>query len=267
MHPVRTITLGLAEPHPIATSAIRRAAAFLRQTRTRFTEAGHEVQTVRLSTRPLFDDMADQSNTTIARYVSELQRALNDLGLEYCSIGPAPAARVHFPLDRLDLVADLLIANPAINATVQLAESINTQPAWRPEAAVPTARIIKRLAAETAEGFGNFRFAALACMPPGTPFFPAAYHDPATFTGFSLGLQGASIIAEAISTLRKETPLPLPLERITEHVGQALISQQWTYRKLTYPIEQEYNIRYAGIDHSPAPLADDSIAAAIELCG
>ena len=43
----------------------------------------------------------------------------------------------------------------------------------------------------------------LACVDPGSPFFPSAYHEgPASL---SLGLQGASIIADAFLA-QKETP-------------------------------------------------------------
>ena len=38
------------------------------------------------------------------------------------------------------------------------------------------ARAVKALARDTADGFGNFRFAATASCPPAIPFFPSAYH-------------------------------------------------------------------------------------------
>ncbi len=66
----------------------------------------------------------------------------------------------------------------------------------RAEAALPTARIMQRLAQETEEGFGNFRFAMLACPEPGCPFFPAAYHSGPT--SLSLGLQGAGLLTQVL---------------------------------------------------------------------
>jgi len=38
------------------------------------------------------------------------------------------------------------------------------------------AQVIHSLAPISPDGFANLRFAALANVPPGTPFFPAAYH-------------------------------------------------------------------------------------------
>src|SRR5260370_17307712 len=91
----------------------------------------------------------------------------------FCSLGTAQAARPDFPLERIELIADLLGPTGALNATVQLATA---EDGMRAEAALPAARGMRRLAYDTAEGFGNFRFAVLACFAPGSPFFPSAYH-------------------------------------------------------------------------------------------
>src|SRR5256886_1614280 len=191
--PIRTITLGIADPHPLTPEVIKRAAAVLKHASTRYTEAGYEVQTVRLSTRPIFDDLADWSPAALLNYVQELQGVLDNVGLTFCSLGPAQVARPNFPLERLNLIADLLASTSAFNATVQLASPVY---GLRTEAALPTARIMQRLAQETEEGFGNFRFAMLACLEPGSPFFPAAYHSGPT--SLSLGLQGAGLLTQAL---------------------------------------------------------------------
>src|SRR5947209_20701 len=105
--PIRTITLGIAEAHPLKSEVIERAAATLENASKRYTEAGYEVQTVRLSTRPIFDDLADWLSPDLLNYVRELQHMLDDADLSYCSLGTAQAARPGFPLERLDLIADL----------------------------------------------------------------------------------------------------------------------------------------------------------------
>src|SRR5258708_39743340 len=187
--PVRTITLGLAESHPLNAGHITRAAGILHRARQRFGDAGYEVQTVRLSTRPLFNDLADWSGEQLLRYARDLQRMLDEPGLGYCSLGPAQAARPAFPLERIELIPDLLAATSAISMTVQLADR---EYGLREAAALPTARAMQRLANETTEGFGNFNFAMLACVEPRTPFFPAASHSgPASL---SLRLQGAGSV-------------------------------------------------------------------------
>src|SRR5437870_5243144 len=106
--PVRTITLGLADPHPLSAMTIQHANAILQQASTRFQEAGYEVQTVRLSTRSIFEDLASWSPASLINYTHELQKVLDDVNLNFCSLGTAPAAHPDFALERLDCMADLL---------------------------------------------------------------------------------------------------------------------------------------------------------------
>jgi uncharacterized protein (UPF0210 family) len=257
--PVRTITLGLADPHPLSFDKIQYAADTLQKASARYTEAGYEVQTVRLSTRPVLDDLADRSSDALLRYVQELQRVLDDVGISFCSLGPAQAARPDFPLDRVDLIADALATTTAINMTVQLATS---EYAPRMEAALRCARVMKRLAEETPEGFGNFRFAALACVAPGCPFFPSAYH--AGPTSLSLGAQSAGVVDEALWSLRSENR-PVDLEAASEHIKNALVDYLTPVVELGQQCATDQQLAFGGIDLSPAPLGDDSIAGALEM--
>ncbi len=257
--PIRTITLGLADPHPLPFDKIRYAADTLREASARYTEAGYEVQTVRLSTRPVLDDLADWSPDALLHYVQELQRMLDDGGISFCSLGPAQAARPDFPLDRVDLIADALATTTAINMTVQLATS---EYAPRMEAALRCARVMKRLAEETPEGFGNFRFAALACVASGCPFFPSAYH--AGPTSLSLGAQSAGVVDEALRSLRSENR-PVDLEGASEHIKNALVEYLTPVVELGQRFAADQQVAFGGIDLSPAPLGDDSIAGALEM--
>jgi uncharacterized protein (UPF0210 family) len=260
--PVRTITLGIAEKHPLSPEVLERASKILQHATARFTSAGYKVQTVRLSTRSVFDDLADWSPTALLNYAQELQRMLDNVGLSFCSLGTALAARPDFSLEGLDRVADLLAATSALSATVQLA---TIHYGLRVEAALPTARIMQRLARETAEGFGNFRFAMLACVPPGNPFFPSAYHTgPASL---SLGLQGAGIVEEALHTDVSSRVSIMHPEQITQRVRDALQRYAAPIVDLGQQLAREDALLFGGIDLSPAPLGDDSIVAALESCG
>ncbi len=260
--PVRTLTLGIAEAHPLPSTVIEHAKTLLQHASRRFNEAGYEVQTVRLSTRSLFDDLANWSSGDLLGYVKDLQHMLEDAGLNFCSLGTAQVARPGFPLAQLDLLADILISTSALSGTVQLA---TLEHGLRTEAALPTAFIIKRLAQETQEGQGNFRFAMLACVAPGTPFFPAAYHaGPASL---SLGLQGASIVTEALRAHVNTTSQAIDLANITQWVRDAIRAYATPLVALGQELAQEHELQFGGIDLSPAPMGADSIASALELCG
>ena len=219
--PIRTITIGIEEAHPLTATAITSSAALLRKASNRFAEEGYEVQTVRISTRSVFDDLEDWSAKDLLVYVQELQHMLDEADISFCSLGTAQTLRPGFPLQRIDEMADWLAATSAMNATVQLATpTAGVQSA----AALPTARVMQRLAHETEEGFGNFRFAALACVQAGSPFFPSAYHSgPASL---SIGLQGAGIVVDALRSLLAGDPAsPLNLQQVSEVVRAALLQQ------------------------------------------
>lgn len=260
--PIRTITLGIADTHPLTSQTIQRASSTLEQASARYTEAGYEVQTVRISTRPIFDDLADWSPAALTNYVQELQRMLDDVGVSFCSLGTAQATRPDFPLERIDLLADLLAPADALNATVQLA---TTEYGIREQAALRSAHVMRRLAHETAEGFANFRFAVLACVAPGSPFFPSAYHTgPASL---SLGLQGAGIVSGALHPQQDEEAASIDLKQISELVRTALIEQASPVVALGETLAREHELVFGGIDLSPAPLGEDSIVPALEHCG
>ncbi len=259
--PIRTITFGIAEPHPIPAPAIERAKTILQHASVRYSEAGYQVQTVRLSTQPIFTNLAGWSVGAILAYVKELQSLLDDFGLEYCSLGPAQATQPGFPLDRLRFIVDILARTQALSATVQLA---TVEHGLRQEAAMPTADIIQRLARETPSGNGNFRFAMLACVAPGCPFFPAAYHaGPASL---SLGLQGASIVREALFGHEAEMTIGLDMRLVTQWVCDSLNEQAAPIVELGQQLAQEYGLLFGGIDLSPAPMGEDSIVPPLELC-
>jgi uncharacterized protein (UPF0210 family) len=260
--PIRTITLGLADPHPLTSEAIQQASTILKRASDRYTEAGYEVQTIRFSTRSIFDDLADWSSAAMIDYVHDLQRMLDDYSINFCSLGTAHAARPNFPLKRIELITNMLAPTSALNATVQLATKEHS---LRPEAAFVAAEVMKRLANETAEGFGNFRFAVLACVEPGSPFFPSAYHEgPASL---SLGLQGASIIADAFFTQENPLTTPIELTKITDLVKAKLIERALPIISLGQSLASDFGLSFGGIDLSPAPLGGDSIVSALEVSG
>lgn len=261
--PVRTITLGLADTHPLTTEHIKLAAAVLQRARHRVSEAGYEVQTVRISTRPIFDDLADWPASRMLNYARDLQAVLEEVEIGYLSLGPAQAASPTFPLTRVEIIPELLATTGAIALSVQLADRAH---GLREEAALPIARVMQRLARETTEGFGNFNFAMLACVEPGTPFFPAAYHSgPASL---SLGLQGANILNQVARTWWDEGHAEPPtLTQISELVRNALTEQARPVVSMGQVIAGEEHLRFGGIDLSPAPMGQDSIGEAIEAFG
>ena len=252
--PVRALTLGVADPHPLTPQALQKLASTLDRATAAVTEAGYEVQTKRLSTRPLLSDLAGWSPTEVVRYGGQLQDALDGLGIGFCSVGPAlPNSGAGLT----EVLADVIGGRPALSASVLVA---TPEGGLDLRAVRAAARTMVRLARETDEGFGNFNFAALACVGPGSPFFPAAYHSPGKPANLTVALQGAGIVAEA---LRGGAELP----EVTERVKQKLTEHAQPVVALVESRAGQLGLEFGGIDLSPAPDGDDSIAVALELAG
>lgn len=252
--PVRALTLGVAAPHPLPERALAEAAAQLRDVSAAFTGAGWQVQTERLSTRPVLADLHEWPDASIVAYAKDLQAALESCGVPWCSLGPALP---HHGPGRALLMAELLAGNPALNASVLVA---SPDAGLRPEMAGAAAEVMLRLANARPDGLGNFNFAALACVAPGAPFLPAAYHLPGKAASLSIALQGAGVVAEALTGGVGLAEVPA---RVSEHLERrARPSVEIASQAAT-----ALGLAFEGIDLSPAPDGDDSIAGAMELAG
>ena len=260
---VRTITLGVGAPHPLPAAALGRAARFLRGAHAEMEQAGYTVQTTRIATRPLFTDLADWDDVAIVAYAAELQARCEAEGIAFCSLGPAPADAPEFPLDRLALLPEIVAPHAALNASVQLATVGN---GVRYEAARPTAAVIRQLATHD-NGMANFRFAALALCEPGGPFFPQAYHRGDAWT-VSVGLQGAGIVRGALEGLAERVGRgEAVLAGARAGVMEALAAAATPVVDHVRDLAARAKFGFTGVDLSPAPMGDDSIAGAFEAAG
>lgn len=260
---IRTITLSIGDAHPLAVEQIAQAAVFLAGARAAAEAAGYTVQTVRIAMRPLLADMASVDDATLEAYAANLQSWCAAYDIAYCSLGTAPADDPAFPVERIALLPHLLGPHAALNATVQLGSVTNGN---RYEAALPTALAMRALA-EYGGGDANFRFAALACCEPGGPFFPQAF---AVGPGWSVsvGLQSAGLVGRTIAALVERTGPGLPaLAGLSAAVGDALERAARPVVEMVSEQAQSAGFAFGGIDLSPAPMGDESIADAIETLG
>jgi uncharacterized protein (UPF0210 family) len=253
---IRAITLSLGEPHPLRGATLARAAAFLRGAQAHAEAEGHTVQTIRIATRPVFQDLETQSAAELSAYARELNALCDAERIQFLSLGPAPAHQPTFPLERLSALDDMLASNLALNATVQTAYGAA---APRDEAALATARIMQRLASAGGDGAANFRFAMLAMCEPGGPFFPQAYARGRAWS-VSIGLQSASVVGDALGAVAPSEDMPAREAAIRS----ALADHARAVVDLIRAFTEEAGFTYGGADLSPAPMGADSIAAAME---
>ncbi|MFN8405285.1 MAG: DUF711 family protein [Anaerolineales bacterium] len=122
------------------------------------------------------------------------------------------------------------------------------------------AEVIVRCAQIEANGFANLQFAALANVPAGAPFFPAAYHDKDK-PAFALATESADLAVQAFEHAKTIEEGRNNLTAEIEKHGKKLA-------KLSKSLVSS-SPKFLGIDFSLAPFPDDahSLGNAVEKMG
>ena len=245
---VRTITAGIELDNASQLDRVERAIALLQRGRKHFEDAGYEVQTARIATNPFLAPLDSSTREKQLPMLEQLDRLAAKAGV-IVSVGPLLID------DRRDeslaaWSAELVRRTKTISFSVDIASR-----AVHGNAATTAAQMMVALSTAVPGGLGNFRFAAAANIPAGTPFFPVAWHQGTE--SIALGLEAASVVEDAF---RGASRAELAMEALRDLMMQALKPVE----ALATQLAEREGHRYLGIDSSPAPLKDRSIAAAIE---
>jgi uncharacterized protein (UPF0210 family) len=247
---IRTITVGTTLRDPADSGPVEAALAALKRAKRVVTDAGYDVQTVRIATQPLLEDAPGRARAGALAALQALDR-LVVAETVLLSIGPALAPDGG-DLDFAAWAAELVRTTQNVSFTVRVA---SPDRGASPRGVTAAGEAMLAIARATPGGIGNFRFAAAANVAPGTPFFPVAYHSGSNAVAIGLesppllsaGFAGANTLAEAKQSLTTLLESRLgSLERLVRDIAH---HERWNY---------------AGIDVSPAPGKDASIAAVIE---
>ncbi len=251
---IRSITYFCNPRWPPDETVLRKAGQFLAQAKAAYEAAGYEVQTTRLATIP-FPQLLNGKVHAAARLAESLSRLLRQVDIAYASLGPALTG---FP-ESYAVIPEAIASSENIFFGGVMADKARGLDLAALRAC---AEVIVQNASLDPNGFANLRFAALANVPAGAPFFPAAYHDRDE-PSFAIATEAADLAVEVFSgdgTLNaKRSTLT---SEITKH-GQALakIAQS--------PITNYKLPKFLGIDFSLAPFPDDahSLGNAVERMG
>jgi uncharacterized protein (UPF0210 family) len=254
---IRTITTGACE------ADIERAAQAAQLARRRLESAGYVVQSLRLA-------LSTSGSNRCADFATVAQGAEEqalDAGFDCVSIG-------RLDIERLGQIADGIAATQALFASARIAgrDGIADHAAIR-----AAAQAIIAIGAATEHGFGNMRFTASACVAPGSPFFPAAYHH-GDQPWLAVGPEAAALAVEATNDHRpttndQEQDHQAFVVRRSSFVGSALehlttLIEQHDARisAALRDVEADTRVYFAGCDWSLAPSPDPAcgIGAAIE---
>jgi uncharacterized protein (UPF0210 family) len=253
---IRSITY-FCNPHwPLDEKILQTAGQFLAQAKSAYEAAGYEVQTTRLATIPfpLLLGSDDFSRAT-PRLAESLSKLLPQLGVAYASLGPA---LTEFPASYA-VIPEAIAASENIFFGGVMADHSSIHLA----ALRACAEVIVKCAPLDPNGFANLRFAALANVPAGSPFFPAAYHA-GDAPSFAIATEAADLAVEAFRTVDgRPWTIDDGRRRLIseiEKLGKALARISNT---------ELSNVRFTGIDFSLAPFPDDahSLGNAVERMG
>jgi hypothetical protein len=251
-HPmrIRTITAGVALSGLDDVGAIERALGRLSRVRQRMKNAGYEVQTIRVAMTPLVASMDAGQRRTALSALEKIDAAIAAADA-LLSIGPVLTA------DRVDpelgtWAAELVRRTQRASFSVAVSSA---EHGVQRQAIRSAALVIDELSRVDASGTANFRFAAAASIPAGTPFFPAGYHQGPD--SLAIGLESAGLVQTALESAADP-------ENAATRLRQVMETQLGPVDVLGAQLADAEGVQYLGIDTSPAPGMDRSIGAAIE---
>lgn len=252
---IRSITCFYDPGARHAPQTLSRLGALANTARQRLESAGYVVQTLRLATIPFPRMVPTCCNDSLVQLAQSLGQAGAGLGFDYVSVGPAlPDEPGSYPL-----IPAILAAAPNLFCSGVMAS---------PEAGISLpavdacARVIAEAASLEPDGFANLRFAALGNVPSGSPFFPAAYHQPGMPPAFALAMECADVALAAFRLAPTVEEGRRVLVATLEEHARALDA-------VLLPLAGETGFDFLGYDFSPAPHPDPacSLGAALEAMG
>ncbi len=247
---VRTVTAFVRLERARYQAQVREALDMLRKAKASLEAAGYEVQTLRISTQPFPDFIRGLQPEEALGFLRAYDRLAKQEGFD-TAIGPAMLHDEDDPR-MVDFLGEVLLSTEILNGSVVIANESGIH--WN--AIRASAELIQQLARKSPRSQGNFRFAATALLPTDTPFYPGSYHlGPGR--QFAIGLESANVVAEAIRGQRDAEAAQRSLEAVLSEHARAI-------EQVARAIVVETGWQYLGLDLSPAPLRDVSIAAAFE---
>jgi hypothetical protein len=250
---IRSITYFLNPGWPLDENKFKSAGRFLSEAKSAFETGGYVVQTTRLATIP-FPHLVGNRIEATRDLASSIEGLLPSIGVEYASLGPA------FPNvpGSYEIIPEAIAATQHVFFSGVMADSQNGVSL---EAVRACAQVIVKCAPLTPDGFANLRFAALANVLPGAPFFPAAYHQ-GDRPAFSIATEAADLAVEAFKNAKS-------LSEGREAMIAALETNAKNLVSVARQLQFRFGAQFGGIDFSlaPFPTNERSLGGAVEAMG
>ena len=251
---IRSITYFCSPGWPLDVKILQAAGVFLAEAKGAFEAAGYEVQTTRLASMPFSRLLGARKITETPRLAEMMGAAIQATGIDYAALGPALP---EFPYSYL-VIPEAIAASQNVFFSGVMADA---KTGLSLAAVRACAEVICRCAPITPDGFANLRFAALANVPPGAPFFPAAYHE-GDVPAFALATEAADLAVQAFAEAKT----------VDDGRRRLIAAMEAHARKLVAVadlLKYRYSLHFGGIDYSLAPYPEESrsLGAAFERMG
>ena len=250
---IRSITYFCNPKYPLDEKILQKAGKFLADAKSAYETAGYEVQTVRLATIPFPKLLGDENVNKLMELTNQIAGIAESHGVSYISLGPAlPESPRSY-----EAIPDAVFVSKNVFFSGVMADKTR---GLNLAAIRACAEVIVKCAPIEPNGFANLQFAALANVPAGAPFFPAAYHDKDKPV-FAIATESADLAVQAFENAKSiEEGRSNLIAEIEKHgkkltrVSNSLISN---------------SPKFLGIDFSLAPFPDDahSLGNAVEKMG
>ncbi len=240
---IRSITYFCNPGWPLDEKVIQTAGDFLSKAKSSYETAGYEVQTMRLATIPFPDLLSEKQTPELPRMAEGLERLIEQAGLAYASLGPALPEN----LQSYEVIPDAIAATKNIFFSGVMADK---KRGLDLAAIRACADVIVKSGSLDPNGFANLRFAALANVKAGSPFFPAAYHKGKK-PAFAIATEAAGLAVEAFGGSKS-----------VNEGRQALVNEIGKHGKAIAQIAKAElsDVRFGGIDFSLAPFPSEALS-------
>jgi uncharacterized protein len=247
---IRAVTVFIDVDASNYAAKIEDAQKFLAAAKAAFNRAGFEGAGGRITTQPFPVYTHGMPREQAVALIRKIREAASK-GPSALDIGPA-MMHDNDETAPVELLTDVLSLNIGVDANLVVADDQGIH--WR--ALQQAAKLIKAVSERSPHGDGNFSFGAIAMVKPYGPYYPGSYHLGAGHA-FAVAMEGASVVADVFAHYHDPAEAEQQLSKaFSQYAKQAetvalqlASSTKWTYE---------------GIDATPAPLGDRSIAGAIE---
>jgi uncharacterized protein (UPF0210 family) len=248
---VRAITAFVRLDRATYAEQIAEALTVLRAAKDQFAKQGYEVETIRIVTQPLAELVSGLTQPEAIAFL----KVFDDLSEKenfMPSVGPGMMRDTDDPAT-MRLLERALSTLPHIQSNAIIAGDDGIH--WK--VIHESAELVRYVTDHSPHSQGTFEFTVTAMLKPYGPFYPGTYHTGAG-RQFSIGFEGANVVQQvfarthgdfsgSVAELTKQLTVHA---KIAESIGlQVAAKTNWTFM---------------GVDPTPAPLADVSIAAAME---